>query len=82
MDMRLGDGDVPYVVEVNCNPDLSPEAGFHQAARVAGYSYEDMVANIVEVARRRHATADRLECYSRRDTSLCTNRDGRAISGR
>jgi len=66
VDMRLGDGDVPYVVEVNCNPDLSREAGFHQAARVAGYSYEDMVANIVEVARRRHATADRL--------GLCTTR--------
>jgi D-alanine-D-alanine ligase len=70
VDMRLGDGDVPYVVEVNCNPDLSPEAGFHQAARVAGYSYEAMVVNIVEVARRQHEAAERLEGHARRNTSL------------
>jgi D-alanine-D-alanine ligase len=59
VDMRFGDDDVPYVVEVNCNPDLSPEAGFHRAAHVAGYTYEGMVANIVEIARRQHDACDR-----------------------
>ncbi len=49
VDMRVRDG-VPYVLEVNPNPCLAAEAGFPNAARVAGYSYPKMVAQIVEWA--------------------------------
>jgi D-alanine-D-alanine ligase len=47
VDMRISEQDVPYVVEVNCNPDLSPDAGFYRAAHAAGYSYEDAIAHIL-----------------------------------
>ncbi|NIO71381.1 MAG: D-alanine--D-alanine ligase, partial [Anaerolineae bacterium] len=59
VDMRISDEGVPYVVEVNCNPDLSPDAGFYHAARAAGYGYEDMVVHILEIARRQSYAYDR-----------------------
>jgi D-alanine-D-alanine ligase len=52
VDMRVSDAGVPYVVEVNCNPDLSPDAGFFQAARAVGYNYQQMVLHILDIARR------------------------------
>lgn len=67
VDMRIGDEGVPYVVEVNCNPDLSPDAGFYHAARTAGYGYEDMVVQILEIARRQsYAYYDRTSFRQRR----------------
>ncbi len=60
VDMRLGDDGIPYVVEVNCNPDLSPEAGFYNAARAADYSYAGMAAHILEIARNQSCAYDRV----------------------
>ena len=51
VDMRVCQDQKPYILEVNCNPDISPEAGFHNAARTAGYSFEEMIKQIVEGAR-------------------------------
>jgi D-alanine-D-alanine ligase len=62
VDLRVrtdADGNTaPYVLEVNPNPCLAPDAGFSNAARVAGYDYPAMAAQIADWAwwrRGRHA---------------------------
>jgi len=52
VDFRLRDG-VPYILEVNANPDISPEAGLARSARVANLSYPQLIARILAMASKR-----------------------------
>jgi D-alanine-D-alanine ligase len=79
VDMRVSDAGVPYVVEVNCNPDLSPDAGFFQAARVVGYNYQQMVLHILEIARSQSYVYDRDGCGDGWSVHLEDNSHGRRL---
>jgi D-alanine-D-alanine ligase len=52
VDMRLREG-VPYILEVNANPDISPGAGLAKAARAGGFSYQKFIDRILGMAVKR-----------------------------
>ncbi len=49
LDIRYRDG-IAYVVDINEIPDLSPDAGFANSSAKAGYSYEQTIQHILELA--------------------------------
>ncbi len=55
VDLRVDDDGQPYVIDINPNCDLHPQAGFAKAAEAAGLSYADLALHLVDLAsERRH----------------------------
>lgn len=52
IDLRVRNG-VPYVLDVNTNPDVTAEGGFARSTRVAGYEYGQAITRILKLAAQR-----------------------------
>lgn len=50
VDFRVDQKGKPWILEINANPCITPEAGFEASARHAGLVYADIVKAIVEDA--------------------------------
>jgi D-alanine-D-alanine ligase len=49
VDMRLDAHGQPWILEVNSNPDIAPDAGLARMARTAGIEYATLVRTITEL---------------------------------
>ena len=50
VDMRIDASGQPWILEVNANPDIAPDAGLARMARVAGTEYPALIRNVCELA--------------------------------
>jgi D-alanine-D-alanine ligase len=53
VDLRVDAAGAPWVIDINPNPDISPDAGVVRSARLAGMSYPQLIAHLAGVAHRR-----------------------------
>ncbi|MGH7617702.1 MAG: D-alanine--D-alanine ligase family protein [Gemmatimonadaceae bacterium] len=49
VDMRIDRNGHPWILEVNANPDIAPDAGLARMAGVAGIEYPALIRNICEL---------------------------------
>jgi len=49
VDIRFSDKGIPYVIEVNPNPDISLDSGFVRSAKAAGYTYEEILFKLADL---------------------------------
>lgn len=50
IDIRLNKKNIPYVIEVNPNPDISTDSGFARAAAAMGINHEKLLSTIAGFA--------------------------------
>lgn len=53
VDMRIDERGQPWILEVNANPDIAPDAGLARMAQVAGIAYGALVRQICELGLQR-----------------------------
>ena len=58
VDFRVNQSGVAYVLEINANPCISPDAGFPAALAQAGINYNRFMGQLLEFVRKRKAKRD------------------------
>lgn len=58
VDVRIDPQGRPWILEVNANPDIAPDAGLAGMAEVAGMSYTNLILTVCQLGLRRRAPVE------------------------
>ena len=78
VDFRLTEQNEPVVLEVNANPDISPDAGFAAALRESGIAYDEFVKALLDNVRSRASTANETANWHEAVGNTCVG-DGESL---
>ena len=80
-DFRIDRAGRPWLLEVNANPDIAPDAGLARMGRVAGMDYASMVHAICESALDRARGGSEIERWAvaQRLSGVLRNSDGATL---
>lgn len=59
VDIRLSKDEVPYVIDVNPNPCISPDSGFVRSAKAAGMDYKELIKAILTNCQERYHNGEK-----------------------
>ena len=77
IDLRLGNDGVPYILEVNPNPDLTEGVSFMESAEKAGISFSETLRRLVTFALERNPSTTK---NMRVRASICSMSIGPVVS--
>ncbi|MDB4914987.1 MAG: D-alanine--D-alanine ligase [Gemmatimonadetes bacterium] len=76
VDLRIDERGRPWILEVNANPDISPDAGLARMARMAGIDYGALIRRVCELGLER----SRLGAMTAERWALAKNLSGVAVT--
>jgi len=82
VDMRLDDEGRLFVLEINANPDLSPDSGFQAACVAGGLLFSEFVRTMVENAQKRRVAPVKVRTPSEKESPKPSPVEFRALRRR
>jgi len=70
VDFRLSKREIPFIIDVNPNPDISPDSGFIRSAARAGIGYDEVLFTLTEFALQRSNANGRPSAERRKNLEI------------
>jgi len=79
VDFRVDLAGRPWILEVNANPCITPDAGFSAMAERPGIAYDDMIRRIVRAAAIRAPRREAEDSVNAAEVDAASNREHRCV---